>query len=45
MASDTLDVECTRGEMFERLSAEVISIEKMVSQKSVSDVWVSVYPR
>jgi len=30
--------------MFERPSAEVISVEKMVSQKSVSGAWMSVHP-
>jgi hypothetical protein len=30
--------------MFERPSTDVTSMEEMVSQKSVSNVWVSVYP-
>jgi hypothetical protein len=38
-----LDGECTRVEAFERPSADVISIEKIASQKSASNVWMSIY--
>ena len=38
------DGECTRVVTFERPSGDVMSIEKMVSQKSVSDIQVSMHP-
>jgi hypothetical protein len=40
-----LDGECMRVEMFERPSADAISIEKMASQKSASEAWMSVCPQ